>query len=210
VTNDAYGHSDVLIADRRDNQQVIANLSNADLNYQLFDVAFTGEPVQCHEFDGTCDAIRNSYRFDEVMNQNEANDYKYVIDIDGNGWSGRYHRLLSTRSVVLKSTAFVEWYQDRIQPWVQCVTLLWLCYLSGSLISNSYIPVKLDYSDLRHIMTFFVGLNGRHGHDELAKEIGAAGRQWAADYVRRSLFHEEIHLIATCVVAYGRHGSLHV
>lgn len=47
--------------------------------------------------------------------------YKYVMDVDGNGWSGRFHRLMSMRSVVLKSTAFPEWYQDRVQEWVQCV-----------------------------------------------------------------------------------------
>ena len=30
---------------------------------------------------------------------------------------------MSTNSLVLKSTIFPEWYQDMIQPWVQCVSL---------------------------------------------------------------------------------------
>jgi len=45
-----------------------------------------------------------------------------MFDVDGNGWSGRFHRLMSMRSAVLKSTVFPEWYQDRVQEWVQCVS----------------------------------------------------------------------------------------
>lgn len=45
--------------------------------------------------------------------------YKYVMDVDGNGWSGRFHRLMSMKACVLKSTLFPEWYGDRIQPWLQ-------------------------------------------------------------------------------------------
>jgi hypothetical protein len=41
------------------------------------------------------------------------------MDVDGNGWSGRFHRLMSMKACVLKSTLFPEWYGDRIQPWLQ-------------------------------------------------------------------------------------------
>ena len=40
-------------------------------------------------------------------------------DVDGNGWSGRFHRWMSMKACVFKSTLFPEWYGDRIQPWVQ-------------------------------------------------------------------------------------------
>ncbi|KPV75135.1 glycosyltransferase family 90 protein [Rhodotorula graminis WP1] len=89
--------------------------------------------------------------------------YKYILDVDGNGWSGRFHRLMSTNSLILKSTAFPEWYSDRIQPWVH------------------YVPVKVDYSDLYPVLAFFKGApeDGRGGHDELAERIAAQGKQWA-------------------------------
>ena len=45
------------------------------------------------------------------------------------------------------------------------------------------MPVKLDYSDLHHIMTFFLGFDGADGHDDLAREIGA-------DVVLPSAFYE--------------------
>lgn len=41
-------------------------------------------------------------------------DLGYIAD--GNGWSSRFKRLMSTNSLILKSTIFPEWYADRIQP----------------------------------------------------------------------------------------------
>ena len=83
---------------------------------------------------------------------------------DGNSWSARYKRLLSTGSLILKSTIFPECasrachvsssqpvadmpnplplsvcpsgWNDRKQPWLH------------------YVPVKVDYGDLYDIMTF--------------------------------------------------------
>lgn len=51
--------------------------------------------------------------------------------------------------------------------------------------SHSYVPVKVDYSDVYDIMAFFVGMpDGSGGHDSLAAKIGEAGRQWARDFWR--------------------------
>lgn len=35
-----------------------------------------------------------------------------------------FHSLMSSNSLVLKSTIFPEWYQDHIQAWLQCVSLV--------------------------------------------------------------------------------------
>lgn len=32
------------------------------------------------------------FLWDDWMDESTQNDYKYVIDVDGNGWSGRFHR----------------------------------------------------------------------------------------------------------------------
>ena len=69
---------------------------------------------------------------------------KLIISTDA--WSGRFHRLMSSNSAVLKSTIFPEWYETRIQPWVQCVCLPVLRYVADC--ACSYIPVKVDYTDL--------------------------------------------------------------
>lgn len=60
---------------------------------------------------------------------------------------------MSTKSMVLKSSVFPEWYMDRIQPWLQyAASLLPLpCRSRGT---NSYVPVKVDYSDLYDMCVF--------------------------------------------------------
>ena len=132
---------------------VMKTESLASLNPRLFDVAFTGEPLQCHEGDGTCAALRKAYRFaGSAMRQEEANLYKYVMDVDGEPISHSpsltlMRKRLRQRVVwTLSSTsgeqvcgvkvyrygvassqllpvltcvvAFVEWYTDRIMPWL--------------------------------------------------------------------------------------------
>jgi hypothetical protein len=49
------------------------------------------------------------------------------------------------------------------------------------------VPVKIDYSDVYDIMTFFVGTpDGRGGHDSIAERMGEAGRVLAGKYWRRA------------------------
>ncbi|KAK4053911.1 hypothetical protein OIO90_003748 [Microbotryomycetes sp. JL221] len=143
------------------------NVSTADLMQRYVDFAFTGKAGQCSEEDGSCQAVRDLFDFQRPFGWNEANEYKYMLDIDGNAWSGRFHRLLSSNSVVLKSTIFPEWYASWIQPWYH------------------YIPLKVDYSDLFDIMAFFSGdLDGNDGHDDLAKLIADQGKEYTQKHWR--------------------------
>lgn len=121
-----------------------ANMSIAAINDHYMDTSFSGALQQCDP--ETCELLEKKFDIKPTIGLDESNtvrsrvllqvtslfflgadapssvpakQYKYLFDVDGNGWSGRFHRLMSTRSVVLKSTAFPEWYQDRIQEWVQ-------------------------------------------------------------------------------------------
>lgn len=133
---------------------VIINLNQGNLNRKLFDIGLSYEPIQCDVEDGSCAAIKNELPFREVKTFSEENHYRYILDIDGNvrrpacplelwscrltplslapsqAWSARFHRLLQTNSLILKSTVYPEWWNQRIQPWVH------------------YVPVKLDFTDL--------------------------------------------------------------
>jgi len=149
-----------------------------ELNAKYFDIGFTNEPVQCDNTDGTCEAVRKTYVFKPYADHSTSNRFKYLLDVDGNGWSGRFHRLMSTKSAILKSTIFPEWYSDRIQPWYH------------------YIPVKVDYQDLYDIMAFFVGdLKGQNGHDEMGKQIGEQGRLWTHEYWRLTDMQAYMYLL---------------
>ncbi|SCV72165.1 BQ2448_4859 [Microbotryum intermedium] len=158
------GSKEVLWA--TDDKMRLTNFTIEDMNHLYMDTFFSGQPAQCDP--ETCEWLRKNFHFKPTIGIEESNTYKYLMDVDGNGWSGRFHRLMSTRSVVLKATAFPEWYHERIEPWVH------------------YVPVKLDYSDLYDIMTFFVGTPQAKGaHDALAQKVGAAGQKWAATHWRK-------------------------
>lgn len=85
------------------------NVSTRALMQKYVDFAFTGREGQCDEEDGSCEAVRQLFDFQRQFGWNEANEYKFLLDLDGNAWSGRFHRLLSSNSAVLKSTIFPEW-----------------------------------------------------------------------------------------------------
>lgn len=95
------------------------NVSTSTLVERYLDFAFSGKASQCTEEDGSCDAVRRVIQFAPTIGWNQANEFKYLLDLDGNAWSGRFHRLLSSNSAILKSTIFPEWYSGWIQPWVQ-------------------------------------------------------------------------------------------
>ena len=64
-------------------------------------------------------------------------------------------------------------------------TALRFLKLTRRVLYRSYVPIKVDYSDVYDVMAFFVGMpNGQGSHDSLAQKIGEAGRQWAKDYWR--------------------------
>ncbi|GAA5987354.1 hypothetical protein JCM5350_005637 [Sporobolomyces pararoseus] len=138
------------------------------LSQKYFDFAFVGEsPTQCDDAE-ICKEFEKQFIWDqEFMEPETQNEYKYVIDVDGNGWSGRFHRLMSTNSLVLKSTIFPEWYSDMIQPWLH------------------YVPISTDYKDLWTVMAFFKGdQNGKGNHDHMAKEIAYNGKEWTEKHWR--------------------------
>ncbi|EGG11221.1 family 90 glycosyltransferase [Melampsora larici-populina 98AG31] len=163
----------VLVEDSKTKEVNVLDRELKRLNDRFMDTSFSGGPVQCDP--ETCDYMRSHIQFAHTMGLDESYQYKYLIDLDGNGWSGRFHRLMSTKSLVLKSTIFPEWYADRVQPWVH------------------YVPIKVDYSDLYDVMVFFLGDENqdpnlkeiKKGHDDLAEKIATDGKRWAAEHWRR-------------------------
>ncbi|KAK5095321.1 hypothetical protein LTS08_008221 [Lithohypha guttulata] len=80
--------------------------------------------VQCT--DEACQTQKEIFGIPEEHHddpQEAAYRHKFVLDIDGNGFSGRFYRLLQSRSVVVKQTIFSEWHDDRLIPWVHYVPL---------------------------------------------------------------------------------------
>jgi hypothetical protein len=107
---------------------------------------------------------------------------------------------MTTNSLVLKATICPEWYDsmklyndsinhtyrfsERIMPWVHYVPVR--VVTSRALWFTYQIQVKMDLTDLYDIMAFFRGDGASNpGHDDLASNIAAAGKQWSNTFWRK-------------------------
>ncbi|KAF8208823.1 hypothetical protein K438DRAFT_1812950 [Mycena galopus ATCC 62051] len=74
--------------------------------------------------------IVKEYNITQMVRRTDALRYKYLLDVDGNTFSGRFLDLLKSGSLVFKSTVFEEYFNDWIRPY------------------EHFIPVRPDLSDL--------------------------------------------------------------
>ncbi|GAA94742.1 glycosyltransferase family 90 protein [Mixia osmundae IAM 14324] len=142
-------------------------VARKDLNERFLNMSIVGGPIQCEP--SVCDRLQKEMGKKPYVPMSEFWQNKYVLDVDGNGWSGRFKMLMSSQSLVFKSSFYEEWWQERSQPWVH------------------FVPVSPDYSDIYDIMAFFEGgIKGSSKNEDLAAEIAAAGRDWAMHHWRRA------------------------
>lgn len=136
----------------------------------LFDLKMTGT-AQCEP--AACEAERAAFDImpfdgeEENPNKDAMNvtyQAKYALDMDGNGFSGRYYRLLKSRSAVVKQTIFKEWHDGHLVPWVH------------------YIPLSMDANELPEIMKFLV--QDKRGK-EIGQRIARESRSWANITLRK-------------------------
>ncbi|OAX31753.1 hypothetical protein K503DRAFT_750457 [Rhizopogon vinicolor AM-OR11-026] len=100
------------------------------------------------------------------MSVSEAGKYKYVLDMDGNGWSSQFKRLIAINALTFKSTNHLEWYTAS-PPWV------------------NYVPIQNAYSDLYNALVFFrsdLAVRGACG--ELVAKIVREGMEWTSTFCR--------------------------
>lgn len=86
---------------------------------------------------------------------------KYLPDIDGNSFSGRYRSFLMSTSLPIKATIFKEWHDSRLVPW------------------KHFVPMDNRFMEFYGIMKYFLG------HDREAEKIAAEGQKWANKVLRK-------------------------
>ncbi|KDR70234.1 hypothetical protein GALMADRAFT_160044 [Galerina marginata CBS 339.88] len=166
--NDLEGTIKLLPPNRARNEKLghLREIRKSRINPAVMDVAFAGVPIACSP--GICELLEEVYPWRNWQSIQEAGNYKYVIDVDGNGWSGRFKRLITSNALIFKSTIYPEWYTDRVAPWVH------------------YVPIQIDLSDLHDALIFFRGDgNGDGAHEHLARKIAIAGRKWSKAFWRK-------------------------
>ncbi|KAJ6629381.1 hypothetical protein B0H10DRAFT_2208785 [Mycena sp. CBHHK59/15] len=133
----------------------------------LLDVAFASRPLNCEAEE--CATLQEMFEFRKEHDVRMEAEYKYIMDVR------RRQRLVEPLQAshehglsLFKATMYPEWFTDRIAPWVH------------------YIPVQNDYSDLLDALVFFRGdPAGVGAHDEIARRIASAGRDWSLRFWRK-------------------------
>lgn len=126
----------------------------------LIDVKFS-HIGQCDP--GDCDAEINF--FNPVVNEDQwaAWAYKYLLDMDGNAFSGRFYAFLQSKSLVFKMAIFREWHYEWLKPWLH------------------YVPLSLQGDDwLEAVRWFAEDEDGKKDGEKIAK----ASSEWAGKVVR--------------------------
>jgi len=138
------------------------------------DVGFT-EAFACVPDCGFYDGV---WTYKNLTTLSEQFESKYVVDVDGHSFSGRWHAFLQSKSLGIKSTIFREWHDSRLLAW------------------RHFVPMDNRYDELYSLLTYFIGLgspsNAGQGvepyvprHDFEARKLGRQGREWAAKVLRR-------------------------
>lgn len=154
---------------------VAAEVPITELNDDIVDAAFV-KAISQESFPGGLKGLTDAHRFSDSVPLGKHWSYKYLIDLDGVGYSGRFMSFLASDSVPLKATVYEEFYSDWIQPWVH------------------YIPLTATYKEIYNIHAYFsgptesavksagltipeVGSEAREG-DKRLRRIARAGKQW--------------------------------
>ncbi|MCJ1478351.1 capsule-associated protein CAP1 [Lambiella insularis] len=130
----------------------------------LFDVHFS-HVGQCDP--GDCDAQKEFFKIEKGNPQHHAWAYKYLLDVDGNAFSGRFYAFLKSRSLIFKMAVFREWHEEWIKPWVHYVPL--------SLLGDEYVE-SVRYFDQEE-----------EGQIQ-AQRLATQGREWADNVLRNEDF----------------------
>jgi hypothetical protein len=149
---------------KQSNHGVWAPYNAVENHSSLYDVKFTAV-LQCDEKD--CEEQERFFNPGGREERSRQFQSRFVFDIDGNSFSGRYYTLLQSKSAVLKQTILREWHDERLVPWVH------------------YIPVSLSMDELPEIMRYMTSdEDGRRR----AEEIARAGREWHGKALRKKDF----------------------
>ncbi|KAF2857240.1 glycosyltransferase family 90 protein [Piedraia hortae CBS 480.64] len=99
----------------------------------------------------------------------EQYHYKYLPDIDGNSFSGRYRAFLYSTSLPIKATIYNEWHDSRLVPW------------------KHFVPMDNTFIDFYGLMEYFLGNEELDiaGHDDVAEKIALGGKSWAEKVLRK-------------------------
>ena len=138
----------------REEKGMVRRVASTFMNSRLFDVAFT-RLLHCDV--RSCSDQEAYFDVKSWADKDRALQSQLVFDLDGNGISGRYYKLLASKSTPLKQTLFQEWHDERLVPWLH------------------YIPVSQSLDELPEMVLY---LTSTEAGQKVAREVAEQGRDW--------------------------------
>lgn len=155
--------------------------STLDLN---LDVAFVDRIARC--WDDDCDNQAAEFGLANKTDFQAHWRHRFLIDLDGAGFSGRFLPFMQSRSLIFKTAVFREWWDGRVIAW------------------RHFVPVDVRFHGLLSTLAYFAGAEratrprvaagnvrtvekmGRlKANVEAGREIAEAGREWAGRVLRK-------------------------
>ena len=113
--------------------------------------------------------------------------FRYLFDLDGAGFSGRFLPFLQSKSLPFKTALFREWYSDRLTAW------------------RHFVPQDLRLHGVWSTLAYFAGVEGSvegkeyimGAHLKEGESIAEEGRKWAGQVLRKE--DMEIYFFRLCL-----------
>lgn len=182
----------ILSKDNREQYQLVPDFNASEFASSYFDVGFTDSWACIPD----CSFYNDVWTYKEPKEFGEQFKAKYLVDIDGHSFSGRWRAFHHSRSLGLKATIFREWHDSRLFAW------------------RHFIPMDNRFTDLYSLMTYFIGIDppatkealpssgpNVPRHDFGAEVIAAQSRQWAHLAMRDEDLDIYLYLL---LLEYGR------
>ncbi|KAG0159309.1 hypothetical protein PDIDSM_6831 [Penicillium digitatum] len=170
----ALGTTKVLV---RQGDSWVSQVTNRNIHRDSFDVKFT-LIGQCDPDD--CNAQTEYFGVFKQAGQQDAWAHKFLVDIDGNAFSGRFYAFLHSKSFVYKIAIFREWHDEWLKPWVH------------------YVPLSLKGDEYVESMRYFTS---EDEGKKAALQIANQGQRWA----QKTLRNEDLEVwFFRLLLEYGR------
>lgn len=134
------------------------------------DIAIVDDIARC--WDSDCDNQAAEFGLAGKTDFQAHWKYRYLFDMDGAGFSGRFLPFLHSHSLPFKTALFREWYDDRLTAW------------------KHFVPLDLRLHGLYSTLSYFAGLKTAKGtlmkeRVEEGERIAEEGRDWAGKVLRK-------------------------
>lgn len=112
---------------------------------------------------GDCQAQKQFFKLKSAVDMQYAWHYRFLLDMDGNAFSGRFYSFLRSGSQVFKLALFREWHSEWLRPWLH------------------YVPLSMQGADWLETVHYYGKTD--EGAAE-AEKMAAASQEWAGKTIR--------------------------